>query len=87
MTSVETQKYYEKWIPDKGIREQGFDCFISYRWTDEKWGEQVRGANGDDSMMHTHAQWTRNLFSTVDTKAMFCLEKAEAEGKSKVMQV
>jgi hypothetical protein len=38
MTSVETQKYYEKWIPDKGIREQGFDCFISYRWTDEKWG-------------------------------------------------
>jgi hypothetical protein len=46
-----------------------------------------RGANGDDSVMHTHAEWTRNLFSTVATKAMFCLEKLEAEGKSKVTQV
>jgi hypothetical protein len=47
----------------------------------------ARSANDDDSMMHTHAEWTRNLFSTVETKAMFCLEKAQVEGKSKVTQV
>jgi hypothetical protein len=46
----------------------------------------IRGANGDDSMMHTHAEWTRNLFSKVATKAMVCIEKAEAQGKSKVGQ-
>jgi hypothetical protein len=44
----------------------------------------IRGANGDASMMHAHAEWTRNLVSMVDTKAMFRLEKAEAQGKSKV---
>jgi hypothetical protein len=47
----------------------------------------IRGANDDDSMMHTHAEWTRNLFSTVATQAMFCIEKAEAQGKAKVTQV
>jgi hypothetical protein len=30
---VKTQRHFEKWIPDKGLREQGYDCFISYRWT------------------------------------------------------
>ena len=47
----------------------------------------IRGANGDDSMIHTHAEWTRNLFSTVVTKAMFCIEKAEVQCKAKVTQV
>jgi GTPase SAR1 family protein len=47
----------------------------------------IRGANGDDSMIHAHAEWTRELFSTVATKAMICIEKAEAQGKAKVTQL
>jgi hypothetical protein len=36
--SVKTKKKFEKWLPPEGLLEQGYDCFISYRWTTTEWG-------------------------------------------------
>ncbi len=36
--SAKTKKTFKKWLPPEGLLEQGYDCFISYRWTTEELG-------------------------------------------------
>jgi GTPase SAR1 family protein len=36
--SAKTKKKSKKWLPSEGLLEQGYDYFISYRWTTTEWG-------------------------------------------------
>jgi hypothetical protein len=46
-SATKVQQHFSPWLRPKGLREEGYDIFFSYRWTDKKGKKESRGMDSE----------------------------------------
>jgi len=46
-SATNVQQHFSPWLRPKGLREEGFHIFFSYRWTDKKGTKESRGMDSE----------------------------------------